>query len=109
MSIIIKLFFLINILIFFSSCGTMKDAFSNQKKNSSDEFLVEKKSPLVMPPNYDDLPVPQTSKNDSQKINKTNKIQDLITTNENKNTDNLNDNTLGDTIEKSLLEKIKQN
>ena len=109
MSIIIKLFFLINILIFFSSCGTMKDAFSNQKKNSSDEFLVEKKSPLVMPPNYDDLPVPQTSKNDSQKINKTNKIQDLITNNENKNTDNLNDNTQGDTIEKSLLEKIKQN
>ena len=109
MSIIIKLFFLLNILIFFSSCGTVKDAFSNQKKNSSDEFLVEKKSPLVMPPNYDDLPVPQTSKNDSQKINKTNKIQDLITTNENKNTDNLNDNTQGDTIEKSLLEKIKQN
>ena len=109
MNIIIKLFFLLNILIFFSSCGTVRDAFSNQKKNSSDEFLVEKKSPLVMPPNYDDLPVPQTSKNDSQKINKTNKIQDLITTNENKNTDNLNDNTLGDTIEKSLLEKIKQN
>ena len=109
MSIIIKLFFLLNILIFFSSCGTMKDAFSNQKKNSSDEFLVEKKSPLVMPPNYDDLPFPQTSKNNSQKINKTNKIQDLITNNENKNTDNLNDNTQGDTIEKSLLEKIKQN
>ena len=42
-------------------------------------------------------------------INKTNKIQDLITNNENKNTDNLNDNTQGDTIEKSLLEKIKQN
>ena len=105
MSIIIKLFFLLNILIFFSSCGTMKDAFSNQKKNSSDEFLVEKKSPLVMPPNYDDLPVPQTSNNDSQKINKTNKIQDLITNNENKNTDN----TQGKTFEKSLLEKIKQN
>ena len=83
--------------------------FQIKKKNNNDEFLVEKKSPLVMPPNYDDLPVPQTSKNDSQKINKTNKIQDLITTNENKNTDNLNDNTLGDTIEKSLLEKIKQN
>ena len=109
MSTIIKIFLLLNILIFLSSCGTVQKAFSNQKKNSSDEFLVEKKSPLVMPPNYDDLPVPQTSKNDSQKINKTNKIQDLITTNENKNTDNLNDNTLGDTIEKSLLEKIKQN
>ena len=95
--------------MFFSSCGTVRDAFTNQKKNSSDEFLVEKKSPLVMPPDYDDLPVPKSSENDDQKINISNKIQDLITNNENKNTDNLNDNTQGDTIEKSLLEKIKQN
>jgi|TARA_Y100000022_G_scaffold80186_1_gene69090 hypothetical protein len=109
MSTIIKIFFLLNILMFFSSCGTVRDAFTNQKKNSSDEFLVEKKSPLVMPPDYDDLPVPKSSENDDQKINNSNKIQDLITNNENKNTDNLNDNTQGDTIEKSLLEKIKQN
>jgi len=109
MSIIIKVFFLLNILIFFSSCGTVKDAFSNQKKNSSDEFLVEKKSPLVMPPDYDDLPVPNASENNDKKKNNNNKIQDLIKNNENKNTDNLNDNTKGDTFEKSLLEKIKQN
>jgi len=109
MSIIIKIFFLLNILIFFSSCGTVQDAFSNQKKNSSDEFLVEKKSPLVMPPDYGDLPIPQSSENNDQKKNKINKIQDLITVNDSKNTDNLNDNTQGQTIEKSLLEKIKQN
>ena len=109
MSTITKLFFLLNILIFFSSCGTVKDAFSNQKKNSSDEFLIEKKSPLVMPPHYGDLPIPQSSENDNQKINNSNKIQDLITNNENKNTDNVNDNTQGQTFEKSILEKIKQN
>ena len=109
MSIIIKIFFLLNILIFLSSCGTVQKAFSNQKKNSNDEFLVEKKSPLVMPPDYDDLPVPKSSENDDQKINNSNKIQDLITNTENKTTDNLNDNTQVDTFEKSLLEKIKQN
>ena len=109
MSTIIKIFFLLNILMFFSSCGTVRDAFTNQKKNSSDEFLVEKKSPLVMPPDYDDLPVPKSSENDDQKINNSNKIQDLITNTENKTTDNLNDNTQVDTFEKSLLEKIKQN
>ncbi len=105
MNIIIKLFFLLNILIFFSSCGTVKDAFSNQKKNSSDEFLVEKKSPLVMPPSYGDLPVPKSSENYDQNINKTNKIEGLITNNENKNSDN----NQGQNFEKSLLEKIKQN
>ena len=35
------------LIIFFfialQSCGTVKDGFSSQKKNSSDEFLVEKK------------------------------------------------------------------
>ena len=31
---------------FLSSCGTIKEGFTNQKKNSSDEFLVEKKSPF---------------------------------------------------------------
>ena len=109
MSTIIKIFFLLHILIFFSSCGTVREAFSNQKKNSSDEFLVEKKSPLVMPPKYGDLPVPKSSEKDDKKINTSNKIQDLITNNENKNTDTVNDNTQGQNFEKSILEKIKQN
>ena len=40
------------------SCQYVKDALSGAKKNTSDEFLVKKKNPLVMPPNYDDLPKP---------------------------------------------------
>ena len=109
MSTIIKIFLLLNILIFLSSCGTVQKAFSNQKKTSSDEFLVEKKSPLVMPPHYGDLPTPKSTEKDDKKINTSNKIQDLITNTENKNTDNANDNTQSQTFEKSILEKIKQN
>ena len=33
---------IILILLFFVSCSTLKDGFRNQKKNNSDEFLVEK-------------------------------------------------------------------
>ena len=33
------------------------------KKASSDEFLVEKKAPLVMPPDYDQLPIPNLDDN----------------------------------------------
>ena len=109
MSTITKLFFLLNILMFFSSCGTVKDAFSNQKKNSSDEFLVEKKSPLVMPPHYGDLPIPKSSENYDQSKNNVNKIQDLIINNNNANNENVNDGSQGQNFEKSLLEKIKQN
>ena len=37
----------------------MKKGFESQRKNSTDEFLVEKKSPLVMPPDFDELPIPK--------------------------------------------------
>ena len=46
-----KKFIILNILLMLYSCGTLKEGFSNNKKNTSDEFLVEKKSPLVMPTN----------------------------------------------------------
>ena len=53
-----RFYILIAVAILFSSCGSMKEGFANQKKNNSDEFLVEKKSPLVMPPDYNELPIP---------------------------------------------------
>ena len=30
-----------------------------KKRNTADEFLVEKKNPLVLPPVYGDLPLPE--------------------------------------------------
>jgi PBP1b-binding outer membrane lipoprotein LpoB len=53
-----KFYILIAIAILFSSCSSLKEGFTNQKKNNSDEFLVEKKSPLVLPPDYNELPIP---------------------------------------------------
>ena len=100
------------ILIFFQliflliSCSTMKEGFKNQKKSSSDEFLVEKKSPLVMPPDYNDLPVPDQNKEISD-IDE-NKIKDLVSSNnnkENREIDNSEEKNLN--IEKSILKKIK--
>ena len=54
------------IVLFFNSCSTVQDAFDPQRKNSSEEFLVEKKSPLSMPPNFNELPVPQDTKNNNK-------------------------------------------
>ena len=48
----LKFILIIFSFIFFSSCGSVEKAFNNQKKDSSDEFLVEKKSALIMPPDY---------------------------------------------------------
>ena len=72
-----KKFILFNILLFLTSCGTVKDGFMNQKKNNTDEFLVEKKSPLVIPPDFNELPIP---KEQEEKIDlKKNKFNTLIT------------------------------
>ena len=97
-----NLFFIFCItLIILSGCNTAKKAFQNPKKNSSDEFLVEKKSPLVMPPEFNELPIPNQSEDTSQK--KENKIKNLISDN-NGNTDQEASN--GD-LEGSILSKIK--
>ena len=45
---ILKIFI---ILILIPSCQSAQDAFTLQKKNNTDEFLVEK-SPLVLPPEF---------------------------------------------------------
>ena len=53
-----KFLFALTILFSLTACQSTKDALTLKKKSSTDEFLVEKKSPLVLPPNYGDLPLP---------------------------------------------------
>ena len=66
----------IAIIFLFNSCGTIKEGFSSQKKNNNDEFLVEKKSPLLLPPDFDELPVPNPTEN--SKNNEKNQLQELL-------------------------------
>ena len=74
---IFKKIILLSFLYILTSCGTLKEGFKNQKKDSSDEFLVEKKSPLIMPPDYNELPVPNAASN--QALSEENSIKKLIT------------------------------
>ena len=88
------------------SCGTIKEGFSSQKKNSSDEFLVEKKSPLVMPPDFDELPTPKT--NETQLEENSNSIKSLITSNEEPSV-LTQINETNQNLENYILRKIKKN
>ena len=102
----LKIIILSNLFLFLLSCGTLKEGFSNQKKNNSDEFLVEKKTPLVMPPNYNELPEPKI--NQQEITEEKNPIKSLLIQED----DPLNDNEIDDKnkkLEDSLLEKIKKN
>ena len=98
-----NLFFIFGIvLIILSGCNTAKKAFQNPKKNSSDEFLVEKKSPLVLPPEFNELPIPNQNKDMNKK--EENNIKNLITKNNNEDVDT--QVSEGD-LEGSILSKIK--
>ena len=100
-----KLLIFFQLILFLYSCSTVKEGFTNPKKSSSDEFLVEKKSPLVMPPDYNDLPVPDQNKETAE--TNENKIKDLVTKNENENGQNNNSVDGNLDIEQSILKKIK--
>ena len=100
-----KILIFFQLILFLYSCSTLKEGFTNQKKSSSDEFLVEKKSPLVMPPDYNDLPVPDQNMETSEPNE--NKIKDLVTKNENENGENNNSEDGNLDIEQSILKKIK--
>ena len=84
-----------------NSCGTVREGFTNPKKNNSDEFLVEKKSPLVMPPEFDDLPTPK--EDDSEANLNQNSLKELITDNE----QNIDKKIKNKNLENSILDKIQ--
>ena len=97
-----NLLFILGIaLIILSGCNTLKKGFTNPKKNSGDEFLVEKKSPLVMPPEFNELPVPNQNEDTSQK--QENNIKNLILD----NNGNIDQEASNSDLEGSILSKIK--
>ena len=59
-----EFFLIIAIFCLISSCGVLSEGFKSPKQNKSDEFLVEKKSPLKLPPDYDQLPTPLETNNE---------------------------------------------
>ena len=38
--------------------SSVKRGLTGEKTQSTDEFLIEKKDPLIMPPDYENLPTP---------------------------------------------------
>ena len=92
--------------ILLSSCGSVQRALDPQNKNTSDEFLVEKKSPLSMPPSFEELPVPSNQKITEE--NQTNNIKSLITDKKISDEKIINNEADKD-FEQSILDKIKNN
>ena len=103
-----KIFLIFNLMFFLlASCGTIKEGFSMQKKDNSDEFLVEKKSPLLMPPNFNELPIPKSES--KLENNQNDEIKKLITKSDNSSSNSDSSTNSKSTFEELLLGKIKNN
>ena len=62
----LKIVLLLLFSIFLSNCGGFQEVMSGNTK-TTDEFLVKKKDPLVLPPKYEELPLPKSEGQESEK------------------------------------------
>ena len=92
------------VILFLASCGSVKSGFKNPKKDNSDEFLVEKKMPLKMPPAFNKLPTPSQNNQEDN-----NGIKSLISNTEDKLKASSQLEKVNKNLKESLLEKIKKN
>jgi hypothetical protein len=102
-----KIFIIFIIVISLTSCQSAKDALTLKKKSNADEFFVEKKSPLVLAPDYGKLPLPVDEQEKLNDKKNQDEINILLGTNENSKTTSSNLDKNSSSIENSILKKIK--
>ena len=90
-------------LLILNSCS----GITGSKKENNDEFLVQKKSPLLMPPDYDELPNPKLEI-DPKTFEENSDIKELIV-NSDQNNSSSDKEKPSENFEKLFLEKIKKN
>ena len=102
--IIIIIFFLTTACT--SSWEDIKKGLGGEKRTSTDEFLVRKKEPLVMPPKWKNLPEPGGIMKSDEELGEPTDIEELMKLGKNKesSTDYEQGN---DNLEESILKKIK--
>ena len=90
-----------------TSCQSVKNALSGLKQENSDEFLVQKKNPLVLPPDFTDLPEPFEESPEAAEVQIEEDIEKLLgMENSVENTNNASNSS---SIESFVLKKIKEN
>lgn len=104
----IKIFtFIVVVLGFLNGCQSLKKGLEgNKKSKSAEEFLIEKKNPLVLPPDYSKLPVPKDQSLENEE-NSEFDLQKVIT--KSPDAELSSDNEVNKDLKKSILDKIKKN
>ena len=94
------------LLFFLPSCGdtmsSLKRGLTGEKQKSSEEFLVRKKDPLILPPDYENLPLPQKRE---EIVQDQSTFKNLILK---ENSTSMENPSTNSSVEKSILGKIKK-
>jgi len=100
-----KLYLILISALLLNSCGPgIKDALQGKRKSKSgDEFLIQKKNPLSLPPNFGDLPTPTEESNDVVE-NENEDIQKILSKNQSDN-----DSEETSAAENLILEELNNN
>jgi PBP1b-binding outer membrane lipoprotein LpoB len=106
-----KYSFIIILCIFMiNGCSSVKEGLTLKKKSNSQQFLIEKKNPLIMPPDYQKLPEPGSIfvEDEGDKRTKNNNIQlEKIFSSNSEIKNNDEENKISDELEKKILEELE--
>ena len=100
-----KLNLLLILFLLLISCGSLSEAkkvIKNEKVITTDEFLVKKRNPLVIPPNFEEVPIPGSEP--KKIINEEEKIKRILNAPINEN----NSTNKSSSVENSILKKIRK-
>jgi len=102
--------FLLFFLLLFLGCQDVKKGFSGKKIDQGEEFLVIKKNPLVVPPDFEKMPIPKNEIEESNSIevenNQDNDFKKLLKT-QDQNVDLSDSRENSGDLEKKIIDKIK--
>ena len=97
-----KTIYIFLLFLFTGSCadtfGSVKRGLTGAKKNSADEFLVEKKDPLILPPDFENLPIPDEGIADIEQDSLFEETLEVSTE---------DNSSASDSVESSILKKIQ--
>ena len=96
-----KIIYILSLIFFITSCDTLssvKKGLTGEKENSIDEFFIKKKDPLIIPPDFEDLPTPDELSTETAEISDFEKDLEI----------SIEDNSsAAGSVEDSILKKIR--
>ena len=95
------------VIFFLTVCSQVIEGISLKKKDSSDQFLIQKKDPLILPPNFEKLPDPINNEEVVQKDD-TFDIKNILGKTSVKNETDSKSKKKNVSIEEEILKKINK-